>query len=167
MFQVLPVDGQNDGSVESLLITKEEFETWVFRHRELDSEGLDPVAEDNRDLTGTYLMLDALGRFHNREGKHIYTESLLDVGVYKESIKQVGWDTEGFLIETDYMIGQQPIQCEKRMEIWLWCINKNCILDSLVSGPFAYNYIPPQFLAIHNSLLGFGMPLGYLFKYCW
>jgi radical S-adenosyl methionine domain-containing protein 2 len=97
VFQVLPVRGQNDDVVEPLLVTKAEFDQWVARHRELDAEGIGPVAEDNRDLTGTYLMLDALGRFfHNKTGEHVYTDSLLDVGVW-EAIRQVGWDTEGFL----------------------------------------------------------------------
>lgn len=97
VFQVLPVIGQNDGEVEPLLVSKQEFDDWVQRHRELDEEGIGPVAEDNRDLTGTYLMLDALGRFfHNKTGEHVYTDPLLDVGVW-EAIRQVGWDTDGFL----------------------------------------------------------------------
>lgn len=97
VFQVLPVKGQNDGKVEPLLITRDEFEAYVARHRELDAEGLGPVAEDNRALTGTYLMLDALGRlFSNKTGQHVYTESVLDVGVW-EIIRQVGWDVEGFV----------------------------------------------------------------------
>jgi len=97
VFQVLPVKGQNDGKVEPLLVAKEEFAAYVARHRELEAEGLGPVAEDNRALTGTYLMLDALGRlFSNRTGQHVYTDSVLDVGVW-EAIKQVGWDVDGFL----------------------------------------------------------------------
>lgn len=97
VFQVLPVKGQNDGKVEPLLITPGEFAAYVTRHRELDAEGLGPVAEDNRALTGTYLMLDALGRlFSNKTGEHVYTDSVLDVGVW-EVIRQVGWDVEGFL----------------------------------------------------------------------
>jgi radical S-adenosyl methionine domain-containing protein 2 len=97
VFQVLPVRGQNDDKVEPLLISKEEFDGWVARHRELDAEGLGPVAEDNRDLTGTYLMLDALGRFfHNRTGEHVYTSSLLHVGVW-EALRQLEWDVDGFL----------------------------------------------------------------------
>ena len=96
-FQVLPVRGQNDGEIERLLITREEFQTWVDRHAELLAEGLGPIPEDNRDLTGTYLMLDALGRFfHNKRGEHVYTEPLLEVGVW-EALRQVGWDTQGFL----------------------------------------------------------------------
>ena len=97
VFQVLPVQGQNDGAVESLLVTQREFEDYVARHQELTSEGIGPVAEGNRDMTGTYLMLDPLGRFfQNRNGHHVYTDSLLDVGVW-EAVRQVGWDTEGFL----------------------------------------------------------------------
>ncbi len=97
VFQVLPVAGQNDGQVEALLVTPQEFESWVSRHRDLDADGIGPVAEDNRDLTGTYLMLDALGRFfHNRTGKHVYTAPLLDVGVW-EALRQVSWDVAGFL----------------------------------------------------------------------
>jgi len=97
VFQVLPVQGQNDGAVEPLLISRDEFEAYVARHRELDAEKIGPVAEDNQALTGTYLMLDPLGRFFsNRTGGHVYTQSLLDVGVW-EAVRQVGWDVEGFL----------------------------------------------------------------------
>lgn len=97
VFQVLPVRGQNDGVVEPLLISTQEFESYVVRHRELAAEGLGPVVEDNRALTGTYLMLDALGRlFSNKTGGHVYTKSVLDVGVW-EAIRQVDWDVQGFL----------------------------------------------------------------------
>ena len=97
VFQVLPVKGQNDGKVEPLLISADEYGAYVARHRELDAEGLGPVAEDNRALTGTYLMLDAMGRlFSNKTGHHVYTDSVLDVGVW-ESVRQVGWDVDGFL----------------------------------------------------------------------
>lgn len=96
VFQVLPVRGQNDGRVEPLLISKQAFDAYVARHRELDAEGIGPVAEDNQALTGTYLMLDALGRlFSNKTGGHVYTASVLDVGVW-EALRQVGWDVEGF-----------------------------------------------------------------------
>lgn len=97
VFQVLPVRGQNDAVVGPLLISPAEFHCYVERHQELHAEGLGPVAEDNRDLTGTYLMLDAVGRFFsNRTGEHVYTESLLDVGVW-EAVRQVNWDVSGFL----------------------------------------------------------------------
>lgn len=97
VFQVLPVRGQNSGRVEDLLITEDAFRRYIERHRELIGEGLGPVAETNADLTGTYLMLDSRGRFfHNRTGTHIYTDSVLDVGVW-EAVRQVEWNVDGFL----------------------------------------------------------------------
>jgi len=97
VFQVMQVRGQNDDVVAPLMVTEPEFARYVARHRELDTEGLGPVAESTRDLTGSYLMLDALGRFFsNRTGGHVYTESLLSVGVW-EALRQVEWDVAGFM----------------------------------------------------------------------
>ena len=39
IFQVLPVEGQNDGDVDSLLIEKDEFENWLLRHKTSNHEG--------------------------------------------------------------------------------------------------------------------------------
>ena len=48
-------------------------------------------------MTGTYLMMDALGRFFsNKTGSHTYTDSILDVGM-DEALVQLGWDIEGFI----------------------------------------------------------------------
>ena len=97
VFQVLPIGGQNDGKVERLLITQGEFAQYVERHQELHEEGLGPIHEDNEAMTGTYLMLDALGRFFsNKTGSHVYTDSILDIGM-DESLTQLGWDVEGFV----------------------------------------------------------------------
>ena len=38
-LQVLPVEGQNDGDVDSLLIEKDEFENWLLRHKHVESRG--------------------------------------------------------------------------------------------------------------------------------
>src|SRR5205807_791961 len=40
VFQVLPIDGQNDGMVEPLLITATEFRAFVDRHAHLAAESL-------------------------------------------------------------------------------------------------------------------------------
>lgn len=82
VFQVLPVDGQNDGMVEPLLITKDQFDSFVRRHAHLAAEGLGPVAEDNDAMTGSYLMTDPLGRFFdNVDGRLRYSRPILDVGI--------------------------------------------------------------------------------------
>lgn len=82
VFQVLPIDGQNDGRVEPLLITRSQFRAFVERHAPLAGEGLAPIAEDNEAMTGSYLMVDPLGRFFdNVDGRLHYSRPILDVGV--------------------------------------------------------------------------------------
>ena len=71
IFQVLPVEGQNDGDVDSLLIEKDEFENGC-RHKHVESRGIQFVPESNDLMRGSYAMLDALGRFYSNEsGGHV------------------------------------------------------------------------------------------------
>jgi len=83
VFQVLPIEGQNDGDVEELLISSEQFDAFVARHRDLDAEGLGPIAEDNHAMTDSYAMLDPLGRFYgNHRGRYVFSRPVLEVGVH-------------------------------------------------------------------------------------
>lgn len=68
VFQVLAIAGQNDGAVEPLLITGEQFAAFVDRHLDLEAEGLGPVAEDNDAMTDSYAMIDPLERFYGNHG---------------------------------------------------------------------------------------------------
>ena len=82
LFQVLPVEGQNDGSVDELLIEGEEFEAYVARHEHLKACGVDVVAESNDAMRGSYAMVDPAGRFFdNTAGGHSYSRPILEVGV--------------------------------------------------------------------------------------
>lgn len=91
VFQVLPIDGQNDGSVEDLLIDARQFETFLHRHRVLAKEGFAPIAEDNDAMQGSYMMIDPLGRFFgNSTGRHVTSEPILRLGVAR-ALKQVGF----------------------------------------------------------------------------
>ena len=86
IFQVLPVEGQNSGCVDNLLLSKEEFDSWIKRHEWYKEKyGKDAfVAESNDLMRGSYAMVDALGRFYsNSKGGHVYSDSILDVGVEK------------------------------------------------------------------------------------
>jgi len=86
VFQVLSVEGMNDGSVEDLLIERAEFLAWVERHA-----ALDPVAEDNDAMTDSYAMIDPLGRFYGDSGgKHSVSAPILEVGI-DEALAQVGF----------------------------------------------------------------------------
>lgn len=82
IFQVLPVDGQNDGRVEPLLVTRDQFDAFTLRHQPLAEEGLMVVPESNEAMTGSYAMIDPLGRFFCNTGRrYAYSPPILEVGV--------------------------------------------------------------------------------------
>ena len=82
IFEVLPVEGQNDGDVDDLLLDEGEFQSWVDRHAWIADEGIQFVPESNELMRGSYAMMDALGRFYsNSEGGHAYGPSILEIGV--------------------------------------------------------------------------------------
>ena len=73
IFQVLPVDGQNDGSVEPHIISQSQFRTYVNRNMKATEQGISVVAEDNSLMRGSYAMVDPAGRFFdNTRGRHSY-----------------------------------------------------------------------------------------------
>ena len=89
VFQVLRVEGENDGDVEDLLITAEQFDSFVERHRHLD-----PVVEDNAAMTDSYAMIDPSGRFYgNTNGVHRVSEPILRVGV-ATALESVGFKSD-------------------------------------------------------------------------
>ncbi len=96
LFQVLPIEGQNDGDVEPLEITRHEFEGYVARHLALARCGIDVVPESNEDMTGSYAMIDPAGRFFdNTLGAHTYSRPILEVGI-KTAFSQVSFDLQTF-----------------------------------------------------------------------
>lgn len=100
VFQVLRVVGQNDGSVEPLLISPELFEAFVERHRELT-----PIAERNEAMTDSYAMIDPLGRFYgDTGGVHGVSAPILEVGV-AAALRSVGFE---------------PAKLEARGGIYTW-----------------------------------------------
>ena len=96
VFQVLRVEGQNDGRVEPLLVSRERFETFVRHHVSLTAEGIVVVAEDNDAMEDSYVMIDPLGRFYgNHGGRHVVSAPILSVGVTR-ALAQVGYAAEKF-----------------------------------------------------------------------
>ncbi|MBK9030266.1 MAG: radical SAM protein [Myxococcales bacterium] len=94
VFRVLPVEGQNDGSVEPLLISTSAFNAYVERHAHLAAEGYPPIAEDNADMMGSYVMIDPMGRFFdNVEGRLVYSPAILEVGV-EAAFARVRWERD-------------------------------------------------------------------------
>lgn len=92
VFQMLPIKGENDDAIPALAISADEFRAYIAHHKTLN-----PVAEDNAAMTGSYVMLDALGRlFHNTSGRHEYSRPILDVGL-RAALTDVEWNTARFL----------------------------------------------------------------------
>lgn len=84
IFQVLPIEGQNDLYINQLLISKLEYDNYLKRHKEVEKYGIEIVAEDNDLMTGSYLMIDPQGRLYdNVNGKYNYSQSILEIGFNK------------------------------------------------------------------------------------
>ncbi len=92
VFQVLPIQGENDGKVDSLLINNDQFMSFINNHLHLE-----PIYEPNALMLGSYIMLDPLGRFfQNSKGYIEYSSSILDTDPF-HALAEVGWDEQKFL----------------------------------------------------------------------
>ncbi len=98
LLQVLPVKGQNDGLVDDLLITSDEFARYVARNRYVETLGVTVVPESNELMTGSYVMVDPAGRFFdNTAGAHVYSRPINEVGV-NVALQEVSVDPDRFLL---------------------------------------------------------------------
>lgn len=62
VFQYLPIKGQNNQSENSLSLTPEQFQEFVYHHKNiLLSNGESPVFERCEDMVGSYFMLNPAG----------------------------------------------------------------------------------------------------------
>lgn len=96
VLQVLPIEGQNDGKVEDLVISGAQFRAFVDRHRKLRDEGIAVVAENNDAMKGSYIMIDPAGRFFgNATGRQVYSRPILEVGV-ERALRSVGFEPGKF-----------------------------------------------------------------------
>ena len=96
LLQVLPVGGQNDGSIPELAITSEQFNRYVARNRCVEELGITVVPENNDLMTGSYVMVDPAARFFdNTSGRHTYSRPILEVGV-AAALQQASIDPHKF-----------------------------------------------------------------------
>lgn len=90
VFDTLPVKGQNDREFEEIRST--EFEQFVARNNHSSM-----VVETNDLMTGSYLLVDPLGRlFENTKGEHTYSSSLIDNSV-EECLSQITLREDKFI----------------------------------------------------------------------
>ena len=97
IFQVLPLRGQNDGKIEPLLVSDEQFHAFGRRYRHLEGRGITLAIEDNAAMTGSYAMVDPAGRFFdNTRGTHTYSRPILEVGI-DEAWSDITFDMNTFV----------------------------------------------------------------------
>lgn len=96
IFQALPVQGQNDERIGELAVSDDQFHEYVERNRTIEEQGIKVVPENNKLMTGSYVMVDPLGRFFdNTKGKHTYSKPILAVGVV-DALREVAIYPERF-----------------------------------------------------------------------
>lgn len=81
VFQMLPIEGENDEYSSQLEITSEQFNLFLTNHQDLQ-----PIAESNDAMTGSYIMINPTGRFFdNTTGHLIQSRPILEVGLLPAS----------------------------------------------------------------------------------
>ncbi|KAM0515748.1 hypothetical protein ACHAPE_005827 [Trichoderma viride] len=95
VFQVLIVEGENDSEktlrdARKFTITDEQFEVFCNKHNHHKSF----VAEPNRLMATSYLLVDEYMRFIDKDGNKL-TKSILDVGV-EAAMQEIKWDEDAF-----------------------------------------------------------------------
>jgi radical S-adenosyl methionine domain-containing protein 2 len=97
VLQVLPIIGQNDGTIDSLTITEEQFNTFLTNHSKLETYTT-IVGESNEMMKGSYAMVDPAGRFFdNTQGKYNYSKPILEIGA-RLAIQQMNYDFDKFVL---------------------------------------------------------------------
>ena len=82
IFQALLIQGQNDERIGELAVSDGQFDEYVKRNHTVEAHGIKVVPENNKLMTGSYIMVDPLGRFFdNTKGEHTYSEPILEIGV--------------------------------------------------------------------------------------
>lgn len=96
LFQVLPIEGQNDSNIEEFKISDEQFKTFLNNHNYLENI-TNIIPESNSQMKGSYAMVDPAGRFYdNAKGKHNYSRPILEIGA-RLAIQQVNYDFSKFV----------------------------------------------------------------------
>lgn len=94
IMRALSVGGQNDGKPGPFEVTGAQFDAYVERNAPV--EGVEAVPEDNDLMTGSYVMVDPMGRFYdNVDGRYRYGRPILQAGV-EEALRDVKIDAEAF-----------------------------------------------------------------------
>lgn len=97
VFQILLVAGENDVRARGLSVSRSAFDDYVRRHQRVATAGICIVPEHNDRMTGSYIMVDPVGRFFsNATGSYVYSRPILSVGV-DEAFGDVGFEVDTYV----------------------------------------------------------------------
>lgn len=97
IFQVLPVNGQNDEHFDDYSISNEQFQYFLNLNK-LAANFTTIVPESNELMRASYVMVDPAGRFFdNITGGHIYSNPIIELGV-REALDRICIDSHLFKI---------------------------------------------------------------------
>lgn len=92
IFDTLRVEGQNDKQFDEIKTSWQGFNGFVLNHKHPSM-----VVENNKAMTGSYLLIDPQGRlFENSEGKHTYSDKLQDNSI-EHCLTQINLNREAFI----------------------------------------------------------------------
>lgn len=95
IFQTLKVEGQNDKQFDEISITEDKFKSFLDANNIQDLPFA--IVENNKAMTGTYIMIDPAGRFFdNTKGYHTYSAPILKVGV-QTALSGISYDFDEFV----------------------------------------------------------------------
>ncbi len=90
IFEALKVEGQNNKQYDEIKPTK-------FKEFIKNNQHPAMVVEDNRLMTGSYMLIDPQGRlFENSKGKHTYSDSLVS-NTIEHCLNQIDLNNETFI----------------------------------------------------------------------
>lgn len=92
VFQVLPKFDMNAKDWNEMVVSERDFLDFVRRHQDLS-----PIAEDNKTMIDSYVIIDPIGRFMQDGGSRtVYSSPILEAGVMP-ALAEVGWNFPMYL----------------------------------------------------------------------
>ncbi len=93
----MAVTGQNDQHIDTLSVSRTEFDAFVQRHQAVSLAGVRLVPESVDSIRGSYAMIDPSGCFFDSaQGGHHYSQPILDAGI-STAFAEVSFDHGRFI----------------------------------------------------------------------
>jgi radical S-adenosyl methionine domain-containing protein 2 len=99
VMQVLPVDSPDTRIDAGLLISDRQFKKFVRNNRKAWRGGVRVVGETNKDMIGSYVMVDPAGRFYtNVDGTYRYSDPILQMTDIHGELAKLGISRRRFAL---------------------------------------------------------------------